>query len=873
MSEIDLSLVADNTQYVRAINEANNANRQLYDNNERRQKREVGLIEDIEQSIKELQEAKKKAYTVEDIEKYNKKLQEAEQHLKEYNEAGKVGNKVQAESAKGSNILRGAMLKLTAAIGGAVAAKRALNAIIKSTQATGDAFTRVMAGAKESLNALAQAAATGDFSNLIGRMRQAYNAGKEYADDMDEIADRVRAVRVRTAQMRAEMTEQMVKLYETETLSLDERERALKKYDELNEQLLEANQENNRLILDAETKRLMGTKNITEEQAKMLLEYVQEYDRLTENELKIAKEIQKTYDDLAKERRRVNEGSLADQIRYAAGQNKVINELLKQWVQHAEFLDKEQNTKVKAWFDLGSAINNFVDTERDAIANALINLADADAQFQTAQRMSTRRSEQIARERKKEFEEQDKAFEESLKKQREYWAKVLAIGEENRQKEIELLEGEDKINAQVAYDVERLRKVEEGLIKEYKLKTDRIQEIQDAITLIELQAELDRAELREQEEEKYLTEYESRAAARMAANRQLMELEYDLIDASEQDKLELKLDFLREDLQNLKDHGDGTYGTQQAIFQKQIALVEKQIQILNSKKDELNLASLLGIDENYIQAIKMGGRELTKVLNQVFAERVRDAERTRALLDRQIQETQFALNAELALLEAGYASNVRAKQEEVERLQAERDKALAQEEKALEIQRKFDEIQQVSSLLTASANIYKSLAKLGPVGVAIASGVIALMFGGFLKAKADAAKLTKLEQGGLIDEHGTIKGKRHSKGGERLLDHVEVEDGEKVGVFNRSASKKFDKHIRFAVEEFNAGRLPLFKGIPDIKPSISVAAVGDTRKLGSIDRKLGDMNEFFKKNGQIIYNKDGARVEKRKNHTRIVRNG
>lgn len=88
MPEVKLIMTAENSDHLRKIKEVQEAHRSLNKTVVDNQKREKGLIEDIEDALTELQEAKKKAYSIEDIAKYNQKIAEAKKDLKEYNEAG-----------------------------------------------------------------------------------------------------------------------------------------------------------------------------------------------------------------------------------------------------------------------------------------------------------------------------------------------------------------------------------------------------------------------------------------------------------------------------------------------------------------------------------------------------------------------------------------------------------------------------------------------------------------------------------------------------------------------------------------------------------------------------------------------------------------
>ena len=95
MPEVKLIMTAENSDHLKKIKEVQEAHRSLNKTVVDNQKREKGLIEDIEDALTDLQEAKKKAYSVEDIARYNQKIAEAKKDLQEYNEAGVKVEKTQ----------------------------------------------------------------------------------------------------------------------------------------------------------------------------------------------------------------------------------------------------------------------------------------------------------------------------------------------------------------------------------------------------------------------------------------------------------------------------------------------------------------------------------------------------------------------------------------------------------------------------------------------------------------------------------------------------------------------------------------------------------------------------------------------------------
>ena len=146
--KVRLIMEADNSQHVKAVKDVQNAHVSLNATVVKNQKREKGLIEDIESALTELEASKKKAYDVKSIEKHNQKIAEAKQSLKEYNEAG-------VKTAQTTESMTQKMTKWVVGLGGALVALRALKDLFMSTTAGINSFN------------IAGVAARQVFSNLV----------------------------------------------------------------------------------------------------------------------------------------------------------------------------------------------------------------------------------------------------------------------------------------------------------------------------------------------------------------------------------------------------------------------------------------------------------------------------------------------------------------------------------------------------------------------------------------------------------------------------------------------------------------------------------------------------------------------------------
>lgn len=220
-------------------------------------------------------------------------------------------------------------------------------------------------------------------------------------------------------------------------------------------------------------------------------------------------------------------------------------------------------------------------------------------------------------------------------------------------------------------------------------------------------------------------------------------------------------------------------------------------------------------------------------------------------LNRQVDETQSALDQEIELMTAGYANNVTLKRKELEELKKQRTQALKDQETAQRAQVALDTVTQISSMITASAQLFKALSAIPVVGIPLAITLIGTMFSAFMAAKAMAMKtagVAKYEKGGWIG------GRRHSEGGTP----IEAEKGEYM--INRKSAIKYKSLIE-AVNDDNKIELNRIY-LNGIKGQIIRASVSldDSKDLKAIRKVLET------KGKNIEYN-NGYRIERHGNIT------
>lgn len=145
MADTILVLKANNSDYINKMKEAQQASQKVYDTVETGMKRQKGLIEDVEEAIKEYEEAMKKAMSTREIGYYNQKLVDARRELKQYKEAG-------LEVEKQTESMTQTIGKWALSLGGAAAALKILKDALKETTAGLNAFNIAGAVTKQVLN-------------------------------------------------------------------------------------------------------------------------------------------------------------------------------------------------------------------------------------------------------------------------------------------------------------------------------------------------------------------------------------------------------------------------------------------------------------------------------------------------------------------------------------------------------------------------------------------------------------------------------------------------------------------------------------------------------------------------------------------------
>lgn len=219
-----------------------------------------------------------------------------------------------------------------------------------------------------------------------------------------------------------------------------------------------------------------------------------------------------------------------------------------------------------------------------------------------------------------------------------------------------------------------------------------------------------------------------------------------------------------------------------------------------SKTDpnQFSLAELLGIPEDdldkLLKSIRIIGKSITEVFNEVNLAAQRNNKQRIDDLNKNISDIEKSIEKETELNQMGLANNLDAEKKHLEELNAQRVAAF-EKQKELEKQKlAIDSISQLSSLITASAQMWQANSKIvQPLGSILTIAAIAAMFGSFAVSKKKAADLINSQ---TFEKGGEVDGKRHTQGGEKYYNAsgnsmVEIEGGEFVT--NRKSTSKYSQ--------------------------------------------------------------------------------
>lgn len=277
--------------------------------------------------------------------------------------------------------------------------------------------------------------------------------------------------------------------------------------------------------------------------------------------------------------------------------------------------------------------------------------------------------------------------------------------------------------------------------------------------------------------------------------------------------------------------------------------------------------------EEFKQSIADASEYAIENLKSVAQARVEAAEKAVQAAEKEVSARQKVLDAEIQARANGYANNVATAQKELDFARKQQEKALRDKKKAQKQQERIDTLMQASSLVTATANLWKDL------GLA-AIPAIALMWGSFAFAKIKASQLSKASDQTEEYGDGTVEmidyGGSHASGNDVDLGTTKdgkrrrVEKGEYFAVINKRSSQRYRRLVPDLINSLNKGTfeqkyLNAYSGADEVTNIMQ----GGNVDLSNVERDLKSIKESA--GHKFITGADGTIIEVKGNVKRIIK--
>ena len=418
---------------------------------------------------------------------------------------------------------------------------------------------------------------------------------------------------------------------------------------------------------------------------------------------------------------------------------------------------------------------------------------------QNRQKATTERQEEMAINAKfdKERLEVVKSFNNEVSK-----LAVQRLQAEQQAIQLEISITEDGTERMLELRLANIEKQREIEIEQNKQKEEKLRQSEAAIN-----AKYDALRLRES------ADFNNKLAQRdLAAAQDLAQAEFDMLDRNERQKTLFRLQQEKARLEAVIKLNETAVNK---MTEMEIAAIKATIKGIEKETARLgynNIFELLGVnlDNEQQSALNTALDAVNDSIASIVDSWNRVAEAASNAANEQVQAAQKALDAEIEARNAGYANEVATAQKELALARANQDKALREQAKAQRAQVALDSLMQSSSLITASANIWKSLSGVPVVGPGLAAAALVTMWASFAAAKIKAAQVTRNEQYG----EGTVEllqGGSHASGHDIDLGtkpdgtRRRAEGGEYFAVINKRNSRRYNSIIPDVINSFNNG--------------------------------------------------------------------
>ena len=302
----------------------------------------------------------------------------------------------------------------------------------------------------------------------------------------------------------------------------------------------------------------------------------------------------------------------------------------------------------------------------------------------------------------------------------------------------------------------------------------------------------------------------------------------------------------------------------------------------------------------FIQELISGLQTAMQYMDEFMDKRIEMAEIAVEAAQRESEAAKTNLDYEMEARANGYAHNVDLARREYEEKLAIEQKAIEEKQRLQKIQEGIDTDTQISSLVTATAQIWAAYTKI-PAGKVLAIAATALMWSSFAAAKIQAAQLANAKtygEGGMeyIDYGGShASGRDVDFGRTKEGRPRRIEKGEVVSVINKKNVEKYGvSNIENIVNSLNNGTFEkqyissrfastLSKSSNVVEStkrntlgdmySLAFSMLGmpsgDSADLSTIERGISTL---VSQNDVRVVPTPYGRIEYRGNNTRIIRN-
>ena len=226
------------------------------------------------------------------------------------------------------------------------------------------------------------------------------------------------------------------------------------------------------------------------------------------------------------------------------------------------------------------------------------------------------------------------------------------------------------------------------------------------------------------------------------------------------ERLREELNFQIKRLELVKEFNKQISTEERAALDSQIQALQTRLQGVGSEirtaaqdgaQQGDGLFGLLGISsdtQQNIQAVQGALEQVTAEVSKAVAQRIALLQEEIDFRSERIGELQKDLSNEIALNEAGKASNIANVQDQLDQEKAARAKAEREKKEAAKAQFAIDTALQASNLITAISGLYSSLSGLPfGIGVALATALSGVLIGTFIASKTQAANAAGFYEG------------------------------------------------------------------------------------------------------------------------------